>query len=89
MASFIVSGKKLEDAEMKIRELETKLDVLEKENTTLLEQMEILSKENSELKEQIKNVLVSVDKKDLEKVKDDIVGKAKGVVGDYFKELTK
>ena len=89
MASFIVSGKKLEEADQKIRELETKVDVLEKENTTLLEQMEILSKENSELKEQVKNVLVSVDKKDLEKVKDDIVDKAKGAVGDYLKALTK
>ena len=89
MASFIVSGKKLEEADMKIRELETKVDVLEKETTTLLEQMEILSKENSELKEQIKNVLVSVDKKDLEKVKDDIVDKAKGAVGDYLNALTK
>jgi chromosome segregation ATPase len=89
MASLVVSGKKLEEAENKIRELELLLSQREMENTMLKEQVQTLSSENKELKKKVEDVLVSIDRKDIEKAKDDLVGKAKGAVDDYFKTLTK
>ena len=89
MPSFIVSGKKLEEAEAKIHELELKLTASEKENSILKEQNEKLTADNAELKQKMDNVLVSVGKEDVSKAKDELMGKAKGAVGDYLKNLTK
>ena len=88
MAGFIVSGKKLEEAEEKIRELELKVAELGKENSMMREQNEALKAENAELKTKVDNVLLSVGKQDVEKAKDELMGKAKGAVGDYLKSIT-
>ena len=89
MAGFIVSGKKLEEAEAKIRVLELKVAELGKENSMLREQIEGLKTENAGLKTQVDNVLLSVGKKDLDKAKDELMGKAKGAMGEYLKSITK
>ena len=88
MPPFIVSGKKLEEAEENIRQLELQLAATQKENSMLKEQVETLTTENQELKAHVDNVLVSVGKNDIEKAKDELVGKAKSKVGDYLKTIT-
>ena len=95
MASIIVSGKKLEEAEASIRELELKLAASEKENsmmkeekTTMTEELDKLRVENQELRKKLDNVVVSVGKEDLEKAADEMVGKAKDKVGNYLKSFT-
>ena len=95
MASIIVSGKKLEEAEASIRELELKLAASEKENsmmkeekTTMTAELENLRVENQEIRKKLDNVVVSVGKEDLEKAADEMVGKAKDKVGNYLKSFT-
>ncbi len=94
MASFVVSGKKLEEAEAKIRELELKLAGIEKENSMMKEELgklkdelEKLTKENTELRGKVQSTVFSVDKTDVEKAKDQIMEKAKGAMGEYLQGL--
>jgi multidrug resistance efflux pump len=96
MASIVVSGKKYEEAEQKIRDLELKLAASEKEasmlkedKTSLTAEVEKLKTENQDLQKELDNVLVSVGRKDIEKAADEMVGKAKNKVGDYLSSLTK
>lgn len=92
MSSLVVSGKKLEEAEQKIRELELSLAASEKEvsmmkedKTAMTAEIEKLKLENQALQKEVDNVVVSVGRKDLEKAADEMVGKAKDKVGDYLK----
>ncbi len=87
MTSLVVSGKKFEEAEQKIHELEKEIAEMRKENAMLKEQLEELKEKNAGLEEKVSGVVFAVDKKDVEKAKDEIVEKAKGAVGDYLKKL--
>ena len=95
MASIVVSGKKLEEAEAKIRDLELRLASSEKEVTMLREErtamsgdLDKLRHENAELKKHLDDAIVYLGKADLGKAADEMVGKAKSKMSDYLRSIT-